>query len=138
MTGIPIPSAGVIVINNGQVLLIKHSKSARLAGIFGLPAGHIDPGESEITAAARELKEETGIIVDVANLIPVKKYVHEIPFEDGQKLMSYQVFLNEDNFDGELTSSEEGTAVWIDLDKVKKLPLLPNVFDAIQTALKLV
>ena len=54
-------SAGFILysIDGGErkYLLLRH----RYGGHWGFPKGHIEPGESEIEAAARETREETGI-----------------------------------------------------------------------------
>lgn len=50
-------SAGGVVLNSlGQVLVVnQHGKS------WSLPKGHLDPGEDALTAAKREIYEESGI-----------------------------------------------------------------------------
>ena len=49
--------AGAIIINNHQeVAIVSQNHDS-----WSLPKGHIDPGESKIDAAKRELYEETGI-----------------------------------------------------------------------------
>lgn len=54
-------SCGCIVLNNAnQVLLIHHN-----AGHWDFPKGHVEEGETEIQTAIREVKEETGIDVQV-------------------------------------------------------------------------
>ena len=48
---------------NGDVCLLAH-KSTMPKGWFSVLAGYVDPGESLEEAVAREVREETGIIVD--------------------------------------------------------------------------
>ena len=78
-------SAGGIVFNNlGQVLLINNealkdpSKS-----YWGFPKGHLNPGESSKDAAAREIKEETGLEVEIVDKIGDSKYAFTF---DGEKI----------------------------------------------------
>jgi NAD+ diphosphatase len=47
---------------NGEVCLLAH-KAAMPEGRFSVLAGYVDPGESLEEAVAREVKEETGVIV---------------------------------------------------------------------------
>src|SRR5690606_8651952 len=50
------------------LLLLKRADGDdEMAGKWGLPGGHVDPGESHHQAAVRELNEEAGIEVDTAN-----------------------------------------------------------------------
>ncbi len=54
-----IEGAGGIVFNaKGKVLVLKHKE-----GSWVFPKGHIDPGESRLEAALREVEEEAGIAV---------------------------------------------------------------------------
>jgi ADP-ribose pyrophosphatase len=48
--------------------------------VWEVPAGHIDPGENEDQAAARELKEETGLVAE--KLICMGKYFTSPGFTD--------------------------------------------------------
>lgn len=58
-------SCGAIVfyIKGGmeQILLIKHTNS----GHWSFPKGHVETGETEEQTARREIKEETGVDVDI-------------------------------------------------------------------------
>ena len=51
-------SAGGIIRNvRGEIALVKNGPS-----FWGFPKGHIDPGEDALTAARREITEETGLV----------------------------------------------------------------------------
>lgn len=50
-------SAGGVVLNKrGQVLVVSQNGNS-----WSLPKGHIEPGENDRTAAAREIEEESGV-----------------------------------------------------------------------------
>lgn len=50
-----------------QILLIKQSKSDNS---WGIPKGHMEPGESQEQTALREVKEETGISISLKKKLP--------------------------------------------------------------------
>lgn len=52
----------VAVTDDGHILLIERDWPP-YEGTWALPGGHLDPGETPRTAAARELAEETGLHV---------------------------------------------------------------------------
>ena len=55
-------SAGGVVVRNmrgGPYIAAVRVKDGR---VLALPKGHIDPGESAAEAAAREVREETGVV----------------------------------------------------------------------------
>jgi 8-oxo-dGTP pyrophosphatase MutT (NUDIX family) len=65
----PIPSVGVVVFSKEFVLLVRHKKGAdNVTGIYGLPSGRLEDGETNISAAKRELAEETGLITTEEHL----------------------------------------------------------------------
>jgi 8-oxo-dGTP diphosphatase len=66
-------TADVICLRGESVLLIKRGWPP-FEGMFALPGGHVDPGETSRAAAARELEEETGVHVAPENLILVGVY----------------------------------------------------------------
>lgn len=67
--------AKAMVINNENEALIltvgEHKERPEKSFKPDLPGGLVDPGESERNAVAREINEETGIIVDQPELIMV-------------------------------------------------------------------
>lgn len=53
-------AASAVVVRGGEVLLIERGKGGA-AGLWSLPGGHVEPGETALRAALREVREETGI-----------------------------------------------------------------------------
>ncbi len=66
----PRPAASCAIFRDGQVLIAQRAKPP-LAGIWSLPGGHIEPGESAKAAAIRELAEETGVEADLKAIADV-------------------------------------------------------------------
>ncbi|MGW1037590.1 NUDIX domain-containing protein [Streptomyces antibioticus] len=63
----------VAVDQDGRVLLIQR-RWEPFTGRWALPGGHLDEGEDSRVAAARELGEETGVLVDAADLVLIGTY----------------------------------------------------------------
>lgn len=56
--------AGVLVKQDGKYLLVQETL-AYVYGLWNIPAGHVDTGETNDQAAKREAKEETGYDVEI-------------------------------------------------------------------------
>lgn len=54
-----------------EVLLLRRSNTGFMDGYWALVAGHVEPGESAVSAAVREAREEVGIAVVEADLTPL-------------------------------------------------------------------
>lgn len=63
--------SGVVLRNDeGQFLLVQEGKPSAY-GLWNLPAGHVDPGETLFDAAVREAREETGYEVRIVSETPL-------------------------------------------------------------------
>jgi 8-oxo-dGTP diphosphatase len=64
-----IPCVGAIVTDGqGRLLMIKRGHDPG-AGLWSIPGGRIEPGETDAEALVREMIEETGLTVEVGRLI---------------------------------------------------------------------
>lgn len=63
----PAPAVGVILERKGQILLVRRRYQPR-AGLWSLPAGFMEAGESPEETALRETREETGLRIEVDSL----------------------------------------------------------------------
>ncbi len=64
-----LPGVSALVTNEqGQVLMVQRSDN----GLWTLPSGIVEPGEEMAAACAREVLEETGVVVQVEALIAIQ------------------------------------------------------------------
>jgi 8-oxo-dGTP pyrophosphatase MutT (NUDIX family) len=66
----PSPAAAVLVVDEGRVLLGRRKQGAG-AGRWCIPCGFIEYHEDFLTAALREVEEETGVTVELTGLLDV-------------------------------------------------------------------
>src|SRR6266702_7478367 len=69
VSGSVIPCVGAVVTDGqGRLLMIKRGREPG-AGLWSIPGGRIEPGETDAEALVREMIEETGLTVEVGRLI---------------------------------------------------------------------
>ena len=61
-------AATCIIERQGKVLMIKRDNQVGY-GLWSMPGGYVDRGEVVEEAAAREVQEETGLLVEVQRLV---------------------------------------------------------------------
>lgn len=71
----PVAAVGGIVIEGGFVLLVRRAMPPR-QGEWSLPGGQLELGESLVEGVRREVREETGLDVEVGPIIDVFDRVH--------------------------------------------------------------
>ena len=65
--GIP-TGVHILLEQGGQVLLMRRAGTGFFDGLYSLPGGHVEPGESLFETAQREAAEELGLRLDPASL----------------------------------------------------------------------
>ena len=63
-----VPCAGGVVVHHGRLLVVRRGREPGL-GLWSVPGGRVEPGESVEQACAREVREETGLQVAVGSLV---------------------------------------------------------------------
>jgi len=113
-------AAGGVVRNKHNELLMIYRR-----GKWDLPKGKIDPGESALAAAIREVKEETGVKkLKPKRLLNITRYLYRDKGMEVLKIVYW--YAMKTNFTGPLTaqSEEQITEVtWKTKKEVSKIPL---------------
>jgi 8-oxo-dGTP pyrophosphatase MutT (NUDIX family) len=77
-------SAGGVVVRGEQVVVIVPTRRASDgSSVLALPKGHIDPGDTALEAAEREVREETGIVAEPVQQLGEARYWYR---RDGQTI----------------------------------------------------
>lgn len=71
----PVVGVGAVIVQNGKALIVKRAHDPR-KGEWSLPGGRVELGESLVEATKREMREETGLAVDVGDIVEVFDRVH--------------------------------------------------------------
>ena len=115
----------MIYDNSGNVL-VQERVNTNWPGIT-FPGGHVERGESFTAAVIREVFEETGLTVSNLQMCGIQDWTRA----DGTRYLVF--FYKTDQFEGELSSSDEGKVQWAPF---KELPNM-KLSNGMETILKL-
>ena len=129
-------SAGGVVVRDGQVVVIVPTRrAADGSSVLALPKGHVDPGESAIEAATREVREETGIVAEPVCELGQSRYWYRRDGRTVSKTVQFYLFsyLRGDTADHD---DEVEQARWIGLAEALEQLTYPAERDMVALALE--
>lgn len=127
---IPTTRVSVVVIEDGKILLVKHRKGNRQYWV--LPGGRLEYGETFIDCAVRELKEETGLIIEAEKFI----FLSEAIAPDRSRHI-VNIYLKAKVVGGKLQLGDEPVLAGVDflpLAELEQITLFPPISRVITDA----
>jgi ADP-ribose pyrophosphatase YjhB (NUDIX family) len=129
----PIIGVGVVVWHGDRVLLVQRGRPPR-QGQWSLPGGAQQLGESLAEAARREVLEETGLTVDLGDVIATVDSIERDP--EGRVRYHYTLIdFTAEAHGAELVPGDDAAdACWFDLDQIAGLGLWSETLRIIELA----
>lgn len=115
----PVELTILCLLYRGNEILLQNRVKADWKG-YTIPGGHLEPKESFVDCAIREMKEETGLDVPHPKLCGIKQFT-------GSHGRYVVALFKSDEFYGELCSSEEGEMRWVDRDELDTLETVADL-----------
>jgi 8-oxo-dGTP diphosphatase len=124
------------IFRDGKVLLVRRTR-APAHGLFTLPGGRVEPGETLVEAVAREVREETALDIEVLGLAG---YREMMPRDASGALTGHYVILP---FaarwrGGEVALNDElDEARWIEPGDIARFETTPGLAEIVETAARM-
>jgi ADP-ribose pyrophosphatase YjhB (NUDIX family) len=131
----PFVAASAAIVRDGKVLVVRRAR-APANGVFSLPGGVVETGETLHEAVAREVREETGLTIEPVALAGFRETIvrdkenrverHFVILPFAARWIAGEPVLNE-----ELSEWR-----WVDQDELATLPTTPGLAAIVAAAFK--
>ncbi|MER5637479.1 NUDIX domain-containing protein [Kitasatospora sp. NPDC002227] len=121
-----VPAASVVVVDEvGRILLQRRTDN----GLWALPGGKMELGESIAGCGIRETREETGIDIEITGIVGTYTNPgHVFAYDDGEVRQEFSVCLLGRPVGGTLRASDESFEVaWYTPAEVDALPMVASI-----------
>jgi ADP-ribose pyrophosphatase YjhB (NUDIX family) len=121
----PLIGVGAVVVKDGSLLMVRRAHDP-YAGRWSIPGGTLEYGEYLTDAVRREVLEETGIEVDVGDLLGIL----ELWREPHYVILDY---VATPSTDATPTAGSDASDVrWVPLDEVPSLECTPRFVETLR------
>ncbi|RFS84879.1 NUDIX domain-containing protein [Actinomadura spongiicola] len=117
---------GIVRDEGGRLLMVRRGRPPSV-GLWSVPGGRVEPGEDDVSAVARELREETGLEVSVAD---VEVGMVERPGPGGviYEIHDYAATVT----GGTPRAGDDAAEVrWVSAAELRELPVTPGLLDVL-------
>lgn len=118
-------AVGAIVVKDERLLMIQRANDPG-AGLWSLPGGRVEHGEYLAGALRREVLEETGLEVEVRDLVGILEVVGDPHYV----ILDY--FAEVTGKDEPVAADDVSDARWVPLDEVATLPCTPRFAETLR------
>jgi 8-oxo-dGTP diphosphatase len=121
----PIPGVAAVIVHDGSVLLTVRGKEPR-KGLWGIPGGVVEVGETLAEAVKREVFEETHIVVEPVELLTVFDSINKD--DDGRVRYHYVLFEYLCEYvSGDVVAGDDAPdARWVSVNTLDSLPIMES------------
>ena len=112
-------------MHDGSLLLVQRGKDPG-RGLWSLPGGRLEPGEHLVEGVKREVAEETGLDVEVGELLGI----HEVVGDPHFVVLDYVATVSGDT--RPVPAGDAADARWVRLDEVAGLELTPRFVETLK------
>jgi len=123
-----------VVVRGGELLaIVPTRRSADGSRVLGLPKGHIDPGETPLQAATREVREETGVTAEPLRELGEVRYWYR---RNGNTIGKSVVFFLFRYLSGDLADHDDEVEEvrWLGMDEARTALSYPGERDMVARA----
>lgn len=122
-----IPCVGAIVVDDdGRLLLVKRAHPPA-QGMWSIPGGRVEPGESDQDAVVRELQEETGLLGTIER--EVGTIEREAP--SGGTYVIRDFLLRVESVGGLRAGDDAADAAWFTPGELRAAQTSPGLMEAL-------
>lgn len=124
----------LFLMKDGEVLLSQRCNTGYCDGMYSVPAGHLDGGETATAAMIREAQEEIGIVLKNEDM-RMACITHTL---DGRETVSF--FLKAEKWEGEITNMEPekcSDLSWFPIDALPEntIPYVRHALECVQNGI---
>ena len=129
----PFLAVSAAIVRDGKVLLVQRAR-APASGMFSLPGGVVEIGETLIEAVVREVREETSLAIEPVALIGYRESIARDPQDRVERHFVILPFASR-WLAGEPSLNEElSEARWLRPAELAGLPTTPGLAEIVAAA----
>ncbi len=123
----PEPVVGALIVNNDGKLFF--AKSHKWSGQYTIPGGHVHVGENLEDAIKREVKEETGMNVEIIKKLHFTEGIFSEEFHEKRHFIYHHFLCRYEGNPAKVKMSDEfdGEFSWLSLEEARKLETMASI-----------
>jgi ADP-ribose pyrophosphatase YjhB (NUDIX family) len=114
-----------VAVVGGRLLLVRRGGGGAAAGLWAVPGGRVEPGESVRDAAVRELVEETRLRATCGDFVG---WVERVGDSYHYVILDFRVDLI-DRPDDAVAGDDADAVAWVPFEDLPAWPLVPGLLD---------